>query len=57
MLKDAEDHFCDMIAQKNTSKHKEFHNVDYWHALMAEETPNYYTSTESIDMGLVDEVI
>jgi hypothetical protein len=46
-----------MISKKNTSKHKVFHNVDYWHALMAEETPNYYTSTESIDMGLVDEVI
>ena len=57
MLKDAEENFCNMISKKNTSKHKEFHNVDYWHALMAEETPNYYTSTESIDMGLVDEVI
>jgi len=57
MLKDAEDSFCNMIAKKNTSKHKEFHNVDYWHVLMAEETPNYYTATEALDMGLVDEVV
>ena len=56
-LKDAEEYICRMIAKHNNSKHKEFQVSDYWHVLMAEETPNYYTASEALDMGLVDEVV
>lgn len=56
LLDNAETYFCKMIASKNTSKHKDFHDEDYWRQLLEEDTPNYYSADEAFDMGLIDRV-
>jgi ATP-dependent protease ClpP protease subunit len=56
MLDTAEDFFCRMLSEKNTSNKKEFHDPDYWRVLLEEDTPNYYSADEAMDLGLIDEV-
>lgn len=31
-------------------------DIDFWSAILSDNKPNYYTSEESLDMGLIDEV-
>jgi ATP-dependent protease ClpP protease subunit len=54
MLQIYRDFVSKIIATRNTSKKKDYKLVSYWYAILEDNTPLYYNSTESIETGLVD---
>jgi ATP-dependent protease ClpP protease subunit len=34
----------------------EYSKLEFWSAILSDNKPNYYTSEEALEMGLIDEV-
>ena len=49
--------WAEMYAERNTSKDKHRHEVAYWTEVQQESTPRYFTPTEALDAGLIDDVV
>lgn len=45
--------FAEIISSRCIDKYSD---IEYWNPIMADSTPQYYTSEESREMGLIDEV-
>lgn len=51
------DNFAHMLAERNTAPEgSEYREPAYWHAILEDNTPQFYDGDECLEMGLIDRV-
>ena len=45
-----------LVSDRNTSKDDKYRGMGYWTDLMRKDTPNYISSKEALEMGLIDKI-
>lgn len=53
LLKYFQGEYAEMVAGRCTNKR---YNVNYWKKLLTDNTPRFFTSQESLELGLVDRI-
>ncbi len=48
--------FAELIASRSTALETEYKEVGFWHAILGENTPQFYSSDDCKVMGLIDTV-
>jgi len=45
-----------LVADRNTSQEDTYHEVGFWIEVFGDNTPQYFTAKDSLEMGLVDRI-
>ncbi len=48
--------FAELVAERCTAEGSEYKEAGYWHAILEDNTPQFYDSKEALEMGLIDRV-